>query len=413
VPQQVKADWQHCTYFRAMEGKTEGSSPQVDQALLRDRACHLPQSLAKASGAMASNIKVAVIESPSAVSLAEALGPARTDSPIESLSQAPSAKASPMSVVIKGLPADHSLSKCMGEYVEHARRIADRPAFAGGRCNDMLLSFSNSLGWEVRDKEDELFALLYSKGSEALPQLTTSGWTVCKQRKHPSSVRVEKFKKRETMLKLSGGQGSQLGAYFEGVYRKQANSHDSKPMYCNVDKAIWFVEGFGWCVGFEEDIGTQEAIGMHADDFAPTPDVVQSDWMVLTDSVDDPRVQVVLASAEHNPSLMGQHCTPAPVLSLSIPDPTALEDTQHPAMLTVVGIGEGYSGLYEKQQRRKCGKVLYKSRDGGKRAMYYYSPVADVGALALLEATACGAVLSAQTAPLPLHTLLEQYGKKT
>jgi hypothetical protein len=107
-----------------------------------------------------------------------------------------------MSVVIKGLPADHSLVGCMGVYIEQTECIADRPLFMGGRCNDMLLGFSNGLGWEVRDKEEGRFALLYTKGTETLPHLVMSAWNVCEQQKEPSSVQVEKFKKRETMLKL-------------------------------------------------------------------------------------------------------------------------------------------------------------------------------------------------------------------
>jgi hypothetical protein len=280
-----------------------------------------------------------------------------------------------MIVVIKGLPADHSLSKCMGKYVEQAERQDDRPTFVGGRCDDMLLSFSIGCGWTVCDKGDQSATLLYSNGIEVLPHLVMSAWTVCEQRKDSSSVRVEKFKKRDTMLKLSGGQSSRYGAFFEGIYRKQDRIHDSKSTYVNEGRFIWFQEGFGWCVGIEEqNIGTRSCAAMHADDFAPTPDAVQSGWKVLTESVKDPRVQAVLASAEHPPSLMEQHYTPAPVLSLSIPDPTALEDIQHPAMLALVGVGEGYSGLYKKQQRLQDGKVRYEgSRADGNRWMYYYS----------------------------------------
>jgi hypothetical protein len=273
-----------------------------------------------------------------------------------------------MRVVIKGLPADHSLSQCMGEYIEQAKRIDGRPAFVGGRCNDMALDFSIGVGWTVRAKEEEWFALLYSQGTEALPQLSTSDWIVCEQRKQPSSIRVEKFKKRETMLKLSGGQGSQAGVYFEGVYRKQANSQDSKPMYCDGNNVIWFKEGFGWCVGFEDRIGTHRCM-MHANDFAPTPDAVQSDWMVIADSVEDPCVQVVLASAECTPSPSVQQHHPAPARQQELH--SAPENTPPPT-IAVVGVGEGNSGLYKKQQRTHGGKVMYAgSRTDGNRVIYY------------------------------------------
>jgi hypothetical protein len=288
-----------------------------------------------------------------------------------------------MSVVIKGLPADHSLSKCMGVYLEQAKRINDRPTFVGGRCNDMTLQVSHTASdgsWVVRATTDNA-PLLYSKGNSELPHLLASGWTVCEQQKFPSSVRVEKFRKRETMLKLSGGQGFQLGAYFKGVYRKQDRFNDSKPTYVNECRGlagafIWFEEGFGWCVGIEEDIGTRSCF-MHADDFAPTPDAVQSGWMVIPDSVKDPRMQVVLASAECTPSLLDQQHGPAPV-SMTIPEPTLRQELRSapentpPLMIAVVGVGEGLSGLYEKLQPTHNGKVLYKgSRADGNRGIWY------------------------------------------
>jgi hypothetical protein len=286
-----------------------------------------------------------------------------------------------MAVVIKGLPADHPLSKCMGEYVEQAEQHNARPWFWGGRCNDMRLSFSNSLGWQVQgDYEGGSATFLYALGTETLPHLVTCGWVVCGMRKDPSSVRVEKFKKRETMLKLSGGQGFRYGALCEGIYRKQDRIHDGKPTYVYKNHAIWFQEGFGWCVGIEESIGTRRCM-MHADDFSPTPDAVQSGWMVLADAVKDSRVQVVLASAECTPSPLGQQQMPIPV-SANIPDPSseqelrsAPETTPPPPMIAVVGVGEGFSGLYKKQQHMYGGKVLYKgSRADGSRVIFYYYP---------------------------------------
>jgi hypothetical protein len=282
-----------------------------------------------------------------------------------------------MAVVIKGLPADHSLSKCMGEYVEQAEQCNARPWFLGGRCNDLRLCFNNSVGWEVQgDYEGGSATFLYSVGTETLPQLVTSGWESCEQRKDPSSVRVEKFKKRETMLKLSGGQGFMYGAVCEGVYSKQDRIHDGKPTYVCKNKVIWFQEGFGWCVGIKESIGTHSCV-MHADDFAPTPDAVQSGWMVCMDYVKDSRVQVVLASAE---------CTPTPV-SLNIPDPSpeqelrsAPKNTPPPPTIALVGVGEGFSGMYEKQMRAVNGKVTYEgSRADGNRVLSYYYYSDDVG----------------------------------
>jgi hypothetical protein len=286
-----------------------------------------------------------------------------------------------MAVVIKGLPADHPLSKCMGEYVEQAEQYNARPWFLGGRCNDRRLCFDNSLGWEVQgDYEGSSATFLYSLdskgsfGTETLPRLVTSRWAVCEQRKDPSAVRVEKFKKRETMLKLSGGQGWQ--AVCKGVYRKQDRIHDGKPTYVNKNKVIWFQEGFGWCVGIEESIGTHSCI-MHANDFAPTPDAVQSGWMVRRAPVVEPRVQVVLASVECNPSPLGQQQIQIPTGSANIPDPSpeqelrsAQENTPPPPTIAVVGLGEGYSGLYKKGQYLDDGKVVYKA-DGNNRVIFY------------------------------------------
>jgi hypothetical protein len=174
------------------------------------------------------------------------------------------------------------------------------------------------------------------------------------------------------MLKLSGGQGfPRYEAVLKGVYRKQDRIHDGKPTYVNEDKVIWFQEGFGWCVGMDEMLSTHNCM-MHADDFAPTPDAVQSGWMVRQAPVADPRVQVILASAE---------CTPTPV-SANIPDPSpeqelrsVQENTPPPPTIAVVGVGEGFSGLYKKQQHMYGGKVLYEgSRADGDRVIFYSSP---------------------------------------
>jgi hypothetical protein len=296
-----------------------------------------------------------------------------------------------MSVVLKGLPADHSLSKCMGEYVERTERIGGRPSFVGGHCDEMLLLFvteefhfeGSCQGWTVHAKEDNLTFFLHAKGTEALPHLAMNTWSVCEQRKDPSSVRVQKFKKRETLLKLSGGQGFGYGGACEGVYRKNGCLHDDTPMYSNDFRAIWFQKGFGWCVG-EEMIGTHSCI-MHADDFAPTPDAVQSGWIVLIDAVKDPRVQAVLVAAECTPSPPVQQRIPAPK-SPSIPDPAetrqelhaAPASVPHPPTVAVVGVGEGLSGLYKELQVQHDlqhmydGKVMYEStRADGNRVIFY------------------------------------------
>jgi hypothetical protein len=120
---------------------------------------------------MASNTKVAVAEAPSVVSFDRTLLSSQPDFRSDPLSQVPSAKTSPMRVVITGLPADHSLSPCMGEYVEQTDSQDDRPTFVGGCCNDMMLCFSNILGWKIHAKRDELAVFLYSKAPRYYPTL--------------------------------------------------------------------------------------------------------------------------------------------------------------------------------------------------------------------------------------------------
>jgi hypothetical protein len=319
-----------------------------------------------------------------------------------------------MSVVIKGLPADHSLSICMGEYVEQTEGQDGRPTFVGGRRNDMVLHFSRCLAsWLVRAKEVKSTALLYSidigkSGAEALSDLMTSEWLVCEQRKDPSSVRVEKFKKRETMLKLSGGQDFRYGVICEGIYRKLDRIHDGKPTYDKEDNFIWFQEGFGWCLGDEQMIGTPICI-MHANDCAPTPDAVQSGWNVRIDSMYDPRVQVVLASAECTPSPSVQQEMPAPARQQELH--SAPENTLPPLMVAVVGVDEGLSGLYEKQQDMYDGKVVYKgSRADGNQVIFYSEDVGGQWCIGPLVSDTSinltmGCVLYAESSASSPHTL--------
>jgi hypothetical protein len=257
----------------------------------------------------------------------------------------------------------------MGEYVEQADQLNGRSTFFGGFHNEMQLRFCKNLGWAIGAKGTNLTVFIYSEGTEALPQLLTSGWFVWEEVKKTSPVRVEKFKKRETMLKLSGGQSFGYGTTFEGIYRKQDRIHKGKPTYVHGDskctlRAVWFEEGFGWCVGLEKMIGTCTCT-MHADDFAPTPDGVQSTWMVRPAAVVDPRMQLVLV-----PAVSGS--IPIPDLAPRQELPSALENTRPPLAIALVGVGEGYSGLYEKQQRLQGGaQVIYKgSRADGNRMLY-------------------------------------------
>jgi hypothetical protein len=286
-----------------------------------------------------------------------------------------------MSVVIKGLPADHSLSKCMGVYVEHPGKLNSRPIFVGGRCNDMALFFAQAQLWVVvpynGDRQNrDLF--LRSTSSVDLPHLSTTSWIACEKTMVPSpSFRVGKFKKSKTMLEVKGGKGSMFGEAAEGTYSKQARIHDDKPtyMYVKGGKAIWFKAGFGWCLGEEPLIGTNTCT-FHARDFAPTPDAVQSTWEVRMDPALEPRVQVALAPADYSSSPAGQqNHVPERILEPAMPeqDAHAMQDVfSQPLTLAVVGMGDGFSGLYERQQCMQDGKFQYESiRADGNRVICY------------------------------------------
>jgi hypothetical protein len=264
-----------------------------------------------------------------------------------------------MSVVIKGLPADHSLAGCMGVYKELVQGINHRPAFVGGDCNDMVLYF-NKDGWFVTHYDNQDAFVLWSASNGAPPHLTKNPWVVFEHTKVPTpSFQIMKTDKCcETMLEVTGWQGSMFGEKIAGKYSKQARIHDGKPtyMHCKGSKTIWFEAGSGWCVGDEPGIGRLRMCMFHASDFAPTPDAVQSTWTRKPDPVADPRVQVVLASAEPSP---------CPAEQESFAGNAALQ-------VAVIGLSEGYNGLYEKVQHMEGGTVVYQNtHTSGNRVVWY------------------------------------------
>jgi hypothetical protein len=271
-----------------------------------------------------------------------------------------SAEASPMTVVIKGLPAEHSLSGCMGEYVEQDVRVGHRPSFVGGRCNGMVLFFDGD-GWCVKcHQENDL--MLWSARDGTSPHLTSHGkpWIVFDHTKMPApSFHIRQFKKRVTMLEVTCGQGSAFGKVVEGKYNRLARIHNARPVYIvgTTCKAIWFEAGFGWCIGDEGSIGTH-ICAFHANDFAPTPDAVQSSWMVQTDPIADHRVQVVLASAKLPTCPAGQQSLPANNAALQV---------------AVVGMTEGCNGLYKIVQHMQGDNALYKCTAADGNSVVWYN----------------------------------------
>jgi hypothetical protein len=278
--------------------------------------------------------------------------------------QPPSADASPMSVVIKGLPADHSLSGCMGVYRQRVQGNNHQPAFVGGRCDDMVLYFSKD-GWFVTHHDvywcpqPSTDVMLWSASIVALPHLTKSSWVVFDHTKVPAPCfGIKKFKNQETMLEVKGGKDNIFGEMVAAKYTKDTGIHNEKPKYtCDkLSKAIWFEEGFGWCIGDEACIGTRICL-FHANDFALTPDAVQSSWMVQVDPVADPRVQVVLASAELS------------TCSASIDEPRPAGN----AALQVAVIGsDGCDGRYEKTQHTAGGRVVYERTTADGSCVVWY-----------------------------------------
>jgi hypothetical protein len=192
--------------------------------------------------------------------------------------------------------------------------------------------------------------MLWSASIVALPHLAKCSWVVFDHTKVPApSFRIKKFKNRETLLEVAGEQGSMFGEMVAGHYKTRTHIHDGKSTYvCDKrSKVIWFAEGYGWCVGHQACIGTRVCL-FHASDFALTPDAVQSSWMVQIDPVNDPRVQVVLASAEPSRSpAAGQQAFPGNNAFCA-----ALQ-------VAVVGMTDGCNGLYTKVQHIE-GNALYK-----------------------------------------------------
>jgi hypothetical protein len=284
-----------------------------------------------------------------------------------------------MRVVMKGLPAGHSLANCMGVYVEQLQQHNHQPKFVGGRCNDMLLFFETRLGggWVVTSNKVDLgpyHDIFLQKTGAEMPHLDTISWVVLEQPKVPApSILFSKFKKRENFLKLTGMQGSAF-ADFMGMYRKEADTYDGQPTYGNDGLAVWFKQGFGWCAGIEADIGTHNCV-IHANDFAPTPDAVHSTWLLRPNPVHNHCVQVVLASTGSCPTPLNfpnPTAGPGQEAQVFAEAHTAQQNALQPLKISVVGVGEGFSGLYAKQQQTQSGRVLYQSSRADEiRAIWY------------------------------------------
>jgi hypothetical protein len=210
--------------------------------------------------------------------------------------ETPRKDASSTAITIKGLPPDHPRFYCMGNYKQQRRTMNGRSVYIGGRDNDMALWFNGEGVW-VMDVQEEIGVnvfTMYVHDSAVTPDRITAPWMVDQGKQPSPSVRVRKFKHRETILELSGLPREHCAAECIGRYIRQARTHDGRYTYKGGhggEKAIWFVKDVGaWCVGDEKEEAALCLI--FAVDSAPTPTTVQSMWRVQTLPEVDPRVQV-------------------------------------------------------------------------------------------------------------------------
>jgi hypothetical protein len=273
----------------------------------------------------------------------------------------PDSRAASTSVTIKGLPPNHHRADCMGEYTKTERILHGRSVYMGGCRDNMALWFDGSGGWVVNRKAGvggQGFAMVV-KDSAVTPDRITSLWFIDVDKQPDPSVRVRKFKSRDTTLVITGLSAQHIAAHCMGLYTRQALTHDKKPTYkgrCDKNMTIWFhEEGNCWCVGSEEAIGTFSC-SMFAFDTVPTPDAVLSTWNVLSFPEADKRVQVCSTSTE----------------STTINQP----QQQHSALPTIAVVGQdpssryAYAGVYTKQLRKEGGMVVYEGGLDGKQAVW-------------------------------------------
>jgi hypothetical protein len=275
--------------------------------------------------------------------------------------KSPGSRAPSTSVTIKGLPPDHPHADRMGEYTKTERVLHDRSVYVGGRDVDMALSFDGKGHWIVGSKAYVGGGgfVMSARDSAVTPDRIVFPWLVDQGKQPDPSVRVRKFKSRDTTLVLTGLSAQHAAAGCMGRYTRQARTHDKKPTYKggrDKDMSIWFwEEGNCWCLGGEKEIGTNSGF-MYAVDTAPTPDAVLSTWSVNTRLEADERVKVCSTSTSANTASQPQQ--------------------QHQALpvLAVVGLDASsrYAGVYTKQLREEDGMTVYKGGVEGKKAICHH-----------------------------------------
>jgi hypothetical protein len=156
-------------------------------------------------------------------------------------SKSPDSRVATASVTIKGLPPDHLRANCMGEYTKTERTLHGRSVYMGGYDDDMALWFDTNGGWRVDSKADVDVALdsvtlatntanvgctrqlaMVALDSAVTPDRITGRWMVDIGKQPDPSVRVCKFKSRDTTLVLTGLSAQHFAADCMGRYTRLA-----------------------------------------------------------------------------------------------------------------------------------------------------------------------------------------------
>jgi hypothetical protein len=269
-------------------------------------------------------------------------------------------------VVLKGLPSDHSSAFCMGEYTKQQRTLNGRSVYVGGRDGNMALYFDDTdYGTWVVNYEEDIGALaffMYVDDCAITPDRIKTPWIVNQGKQPAPSLRVRKFGGRETILEVSGLPSEHFASDCMGRYTRETCIRSENPTYKGSrladGMAIWFYGGL-WCVGRKENIGTGFS-SVYVKDSARTPDAVESTWLAMAADKVDERVQVCGASTQQSSLATASH---------------AQQLSSAPPKLAVIGSdteGVSYDGIYTKQPCKFLSRVVYEGGKNGKQAIWYH-----------------------------------------
>jgi hypothetical protein len=267
-------------------------------------------------------------------------------------------------VVLKGLPLDHVRANCMGKYTKKERTINGRSSYVGGRDGEMALYF-DEIVWVVTTEDavgDGTF-FMYTKDFALTPDRIKASWMVNQSHQSAPSLRVCKYRGRESVLEVSGLPSTHHSSDHMGQYTRQPCSQHEKPIYMGSKRvdgmAIWFCKDYQlWCVGLQKHIGTHIS-SISVKGCAHTPDAVQSVWTAETSAEYDDRVQICGASKQRSSSATANQ---------------AQQLSSAPPKLAIVGTemeGLNLGGVYTNQQRKVGSRVAYQGGVKGDQAIWY------------------------------------------